>query len=91
MRKQADEERRRLSWLQQEVEHNTESIPITPAKADVYDCNPDVVKGKTGRMPNGWSKAVQTASWLHIDEIRTLLELHYGELKRKLSPKLCLS
>ena len=89
MRKQADEERRRLSWLQQEVEHNTESVSIMPTKTDVYDCNPDLFKGKSGRMPNGWSKAVQIASWLHIDEIRTLLELHYGEQTCKLNSKLC--
>ena len=83
MRKQADEECRRLVWLQQEVEHSTESKPVIVKTTDVYSCNPDVFKGKTGRMPNGWSKAVQFASWIHIDEIRTLLELHYGKPARK--------
>ena len=78
MRKEADEERRRLAWLQQEAEHTKESAPIRAVKADAYNCSPDSFKGKTGRLPNGWNKAVQIASWIHIDEIRTLLELHYG-------------
>ena len=45
----------------------------------------------TTRRPHNWRSAIKAASWVHIDEIRTLLELHYGELKRKLSSKLCLS
>ena len=79
MRKQADEERRRLAWLQQEVEHTEEAVPVKAAKADIYSCDPDAFKGKTGRLPHGWNKAVQIASWVHIDEIRMLLELHYGK------------
>ena len=90
MRKQSDEERRRLAWLQQEVAHVEGAVPLKAAQADVYKCDPDVFKGKTGRLPCGWNKAIQIASWLHIDEIRALLELHYGkpasELRLQHSP-----
>ena len=85
MRKLADEERRRLAWLQQEVEHVDEVVPTKATKGDKYNCDPDAFKGKSGRLPHGWNKAVQIASWLHIDEIRTLLELHYGKPARELS------
>jgi len=85
MRKLADEERRRLAWLQQEVEHVDEVVPEKATKGDRYNCDPDAFKGKAGRLPHGWNKAVQISSWLHIDEIRTLLELHYGKPARELS------
>ena len=78
MRKQADEERRRLAWLQREIVDTDESVTLRVQKGDAYNCNPDRFKDKTGRLPHGWKKAVQTASWVHIDEMRTLLELHYG-------------
>ena len=79
MRKQSDEERRRLAWLQQEIAHAEGAVPLKAAQADVYKCDPDVFKGKTGRLPHGWNKAVHIAAWIHIDEIRALLELHYGK------------
>ena len=85
MRKQSDEERRRLAWLQQDTGHSEGVVPIKAMKADAYECNPDTFKGKTGRLPHGWNKAVQVASWLHIDEIHALLELHYGNSASGLS------
>ena len=34
---------------------------------------------KTGHTPKGWSAACKTASRIHIDEMWSLLELHYDE------------
>ena len=80
MRKETDEERRRLAWLQQDVAEVQGSVPLRQGNEDRFKCDPDRFTGKTGRLPHGWSKAVQIASWVHIDEARSLLELHYGKL-----------
>ena len=85
MRKEGDEERRRLAWLQKEVADvqgvkGEGAAPLRQGNEDRFKCDPDRFSGRTGRLPHGWNKAVQIASWVHIDEIRTLLELHYGLL-----------
>ena len=33
-----------------------------------------------GKRPQGWKDAVCIASWVQIDEMRTLLELHYDDV-----------
>jgi hypothetical protein len=40
----------------------------------------DAFKNKSLRRPHGWQRAVSIAGELHIDEMRTLLELHYDEV-----------
>ena len=83
MRKEGDEERRRLAWLQKEVAEDQVdegAAPLRQGNEDRFKCDPDRFSGRTGRLPHGWNKAVQIASWVHIDEMRTLLELHYGML-----------
>ena len=81
IRKEGDEERRRLEWLQQEVGEEPTgdgAEPLRKSNEDRFKCDPDRFTARTGRLPHGWNKAVQIASWLHIDEMRTILELHYG-------------
>ena len=75
MRKESDEQRRRLAWLQQEAPDVAQDpIPVTGG-GDRYNTDPDQYVGKTGRMPHGWANAVHIASLVHIDEMRALLEL----------------
>ena len=86
IRKEGDEERRRLAWLQQEVaevQGDEGAVPLRQSNEDRFNCDPDRFAGRTGRLPHGWNKAVQIAEWVHIDEMRTLLELHYGALASK--------
>ena len=35
---------------------------------------------KVGKKPRTWEEAVKIASWIHIDEMRALLELHYDDI-----------
>ena len=45
-----------------------------------YDkISPDYFKLKTGKRHPDWKQAVQIAGAIHIDEIRTLLEMHYDD------------
>ena len=76
------DDKRRLVWLQKEVAEDQVDEGAAPRQGneDRFKCDPDRFSGRTGRLPHGWNKAVQIASWVHIDEMRTLLELHYGML-----------
>ena len=56
------------------------AVPVATCRKDKYGINFDEFKLKTGRKPRTWKKAVQIASWIHIDEMRTLLELHYDDV-----------
>jgi hypothetical protein len=85
MRKEGAEEQRRLAWLQQEAAEVQGAVPLRQGNEDRFRCDPDRFTGKCGRLPNSWGKAVQIASWVHIDEMRTLLELHYGMLAHELT------
>ena len=88
MRKEGDEEKRRLAWLQKEVSEvqgDDGVAPLRQGNEDRFKCDPDRFAGRTGRLPHGWNKCVQTASWVHIDEMRTLLEIHYGAVVASLS------
>ena len=80
LHRQAAEMIRREEWLAAEVEplgaEETE-VQVKGPSVDKYDLDLDVFKMKTGRKPRGWTKACQIASWMHIDEMRSLLELHY--------------
>ena len=75
MRKESDEQRRRLAWLQQEAPDVAQDPIPVHGGGDRYNTDPDQYVGKTGRMPHGWAKAAHIASLVHIDEMRSLLEL----------------
>ena len=82
MRKESDEQRRRLAWLQQEaLDVAQDPIPVRGG-GDRYNTDPDQYVGKTGRMPHGWAKAVQIAGLVHIDEMRALLECLVSQSER---------
>jgi len=46
---------------------------------DKYGVDLDKFKMKTGRRPKDWKKACRIAEWIHIDEMRSLLELWYDQ------------
>ena len=77
------DDRRRLVWLQKEVAETHGDEGATPQRQgneDRFKCDPDRFAGRTGRLHKGWNEAVNIASWVHIDEMRALLEFHYGGL-----------
>ena len=57
---------------------------LVPAAAgirpDKYNVNLEEFKCKSSRKPHRWQQAVRMASEVHIDEMRTLLELHYDDV-----------
>ena len=86
IQRSAEEAKRRQSWLA-EIDGDDENgaadepdVAGAGKRADVYGCDLDKFNGHDGQKPKGWSQAVRIAGWLHIDEMRTLLELHYDEL-----------
>ena len=54
-------------------------MPVAASTTDKYGVDLNVFRMKTGRKPKGWAAACKTAAWIHIDEMRSLLELHYDE------------
>ena len=72
-------ERRRLRLSVIDEDVDTGVGEITQGTDDIYGLCLDEFKGKSGRKPHGWSRAIQLATELHLDEIRTLLEMHYDE------------
>ena len=42
--------------------------------------DPGEFKLKVGKKPRTWKEAVKIASWIHIDELRSMLELHYDNV-----------
>ena len=78
LHKRAEELVRRQEWLATPVEDlGNRNVEVVPGQADKYRVNLDEFKLKTGRLPHKWKEAVRIASWIHIDEMRTLLEMHY--------------
>ena len=72
---------RRQAWLAAPVEEEVgdRHVPVAASTADKYGIDINVFRMKTGRKPKGWTVACKTAARIHIDEMRSLLELHYGE------------
>ena len=70
------EHQRRRDWLSMEaaVADAEVDAPVA-AHGDKYGCDPDsFLRPANPRMkPHGWKRAVQNASLVHIDEMRTLL------------------
>ena len=59
-----------------EVADDETPVPIRASNADKYGIDLELFKMKTGRKPPEWKKAVQIASWVHIDEMRSFVEIH---------------
>ena len=77
LRKHVDEKRRREEWLNEEIEDKSEGdtdVPLT-RKPDRYKLDLEEFKLKSASRPQDWQRAVHIASWVHIDEIRGLLEI----------------
>ena len=80
------EQARRRKWLASDGA--VADGPIGPniavpasAAADDYGCDPDAYPcPQNNRRPRDWATAVKNASLVHIDEMRTLLEMHYDDL-----------
>ncbi len=70
------EDVRRRDWLSMEAAVVDAEVKVpAAARGDKYGCDPDVfLRPANPRMkPHGWKRAVQNASLVHIDEMRTLL------------------
>ena len=81
LHKRADELIRRQEWLATPVaEMGDRAVAVTPGQADEYGVKLDEFKLKKGKKPRTWKAAVKIASWIHIDEMRTLLEIHYDDV-----------
>ena len=82
LHRQAAELARRQAWLASPAEEEVgdRHVPVAASTADKYGVDLDVFRMKTGRKPKGWARACNTAAWIHIDEMRSLLELHYDDL-----------
>ena len=89
-RRSHGEAKRRQEWLAERNDEaeggegeddDAEKAVRTPgARIDEYGCNLDRFVPLGGRRPVGWKQAVSIAGWVQIDEMRTLLELHYDQL-----------
>ena len=65
---------RRQEWLAAPVEEvEDREVPVKASTADKYGVDLDTFKLKSGRKPREWKTAVKIASWIHIDEMRSLL------------------
>ena len=84
LHRQAAEMVRREEWLAKAVEPlaaEEAEVQVKGPSVDKYGLDLDEFKMKTGRKPKrGWNKACQIAGWMHIDEMRSLLELHYDDV-----------
>ena len=84
-RKLAAEDSRRQKWLSAGVGEDGEDegsiANLGCSGADKFGCDPDFFsRPKSRQKPKGFANAVLKASLIHIDEMRTLLEMHYDDL-----------
>ena len=72
---------RRQQWLSAVAPEDasaSQEAPPVPAQApsrDKYGVDLNEFKMLSGKKPRDWKKAVRIAEWIHIDEMRSLLEL----------------
>ena len=71
---------RRQQWLSAaspEDASASQEAPPVPAQPsrDKYGVDLNEFKMLSGKKPREWKKAVRIAEWIHIDEMRSLLEL----------------
>ena len=84
-RKLTAEDSRRQKWLSAGAggEDDDEGCiaNLARAGADRFGCDPDAFSRPSSKhKPKGFTNAVLKASLVHIDEMRTLLEMHYDAL-----------
>ena len=83
-RKLAAEDSRRQKWLSAGVgedDHEGCIANFVRAGGDRFGCDPDAFSRPSSRQkPKGFANAVLKASLVHIDEMRTLFEMHYDDL-----------
>ena len=84
-RKIAAEDSRRQKWLSagagEEGDDEGSIMNLGRSGADRFGCDPDAFSRPSSRQkPKGFANAVLKASLIHIDEMRTLLEMHYDDL-----------
>ena len=56
------------------------AVPVARGRTNKYGIINDEFKLKNGRKPRTWNDEMKIASWIHIDEIWTLLELHHDDV-----------
>ena len=72
---------RRQQWLSAVAPEDasaSQEAPPVPAQApsrDKYGVDLNEFKMLSGKKPREWKKAVRISEWIHIDEMRSLLEL----------------
>ena len=77
-----EEAKRREEYLAREDAADAESqraVPIPGKRADKYGVDLDRFN-ELGKKPAYWTHAVRIAGCVHIDEMRTLMEIHYDEV-----------
>lgn len=78
------EDLRRRSWLRscgEDIRHDGVIVNASNTDGDRFGCDPDKYSQQTSNCkPRGFNDAVLKASLVHIDEMRTLLEMHYDDL-----------
>ena len=81
LQRQAAELVRRQAWLASPVEEEAGDchVPAVASTTDKDGVDLNVFRMKTGRKPKRWAAAYKTVAWIHIDEIWSLLELHYDK------------
>ena len=85
-RKLAAEDSRRQKWLsagagEEDGDGGSIANCARTGTADRFGCDPDSFSRPNSRQkPKGFANAVLKASLIHIDEMRTLLEMHYDDL-----------
>ena len=81
IRRSAEEEIRKQAWLaaEDEAEQPDEKVVPPPGqKKYIYGLDLDKFNNPGGKKPNDGTTAVKIAGWVAVDEMRTLLELHYA-------------
>ena len=77
----AEEEKRKQEWLAAEdgAEQPDKRVVQPPGqRKNLYGLDLDIFNNPGGEKPVDWSTAVKIAGWVAVDEMKTLLELHYA-------------
>ena len=81
IRRSAETDKRQQEWLaaEDEAEQPDEKVVPPPGqRKDIYGLDLDTFNNPGGKKPNDWTTAVKIAGWVAVDEMRSLLELHYA-------------
>ena len=76
---EAERRKQRLAAIDKPEIDDT-ATEVHPDCIDRFGLNLDEFKSKSSRKPCNWQRAVIMASEIHLDEMRTLLELHYDDV-----------